>query len=598
VLNWVLALIGGAAAAALSYGTAPAREPRLVVPALLRGVALLLLIACVLDAATGARNHLRPIVAIDASVSWTRATDSVSWRAALDTARRASTDTVLLFGDSVRRASDPEAPRDVTSRVRPAVTRARAAGRPLIIVTDGEIDDPDALDVLPGGSRVAVVVPRRSPDVAAQRLDAPRAAVAGDTIDVRVTIMSGPVGLPGGSVEVRAGDRRVAQAAFDSLGASAERSVTARVATAGLEGAVVLRAIVTAPGNGEPRNDTVASVVDVSRAAGAVVVSTSPDYDARYVISVLRGTLALPTRAYFRVAPGVWRVEGALTPVQDSTVRRAVAEAPLVVLHGDTSIFGPAATATRGAVALVAPPAETGEWFAQSAPPSPLSAALSGVVWDSLPPLAVAPLLPAGDWQGLITRRARQFEQRPAVSGSARPRRRVVVGASGLWRWKFRGGVAADAYDALWGSIFDWLVAEGIDPRAAIPSEPSVRAGEPIRWRRGASDSVVRVVLARRDDGAGVDSLTLRFGTGISVTESRPLRAGVYDVQVPGGRAVLVVNPSLELLPHGVSVHSGAVGGATAFGDVPGLRSAWWAYALALTLLCTEWVLRRRLGLR
>jgi hypothetical protein len=174
----------------------------------------------------------------------------------------------------------------------------------------------------------------------------------------------------------------------------------------------------------------------------------------------------------------------------------------------------------------------------------------------------------------------------------------VIVSASGLWRWQFRGGASADAFAAVWGSIFDWLTAERPDPRAAFPAEGVVRAGEAIRWRRGSgSDSVVIVRLERRGT-TRTDSVRLRFARDATVAESDPLAAGIYDVRVSGGAAVLVVNASRELLPRAPSVTSGAVGGAAELGARPGLREFWWAYLLALALLCTEWILRRMRGLR
>ena len=52
-------------------------------------------------------------------------------------------------------------------------------------------------------------------------------------------------------------------------------------------------------------------------------------------------------------------------------------------------------------------------------------------------------------------------------------RRTVVVPASGLWRWRLRGGRASDAFDAVWGSVFDWVGAEG---RNGAPVEARARA--------------------------------------------------------------------------------------------------------------------------
>src|SRR4029077_14018261 len=166
-----------------------------------------------------------------------------------------------------------------------------------------------------------------------------------------------------------------------------------------------------------------------------------------------------------------------------------------------------------------------GEWYPSSAPPSPLAPALSGFVWDSLPPVAVATTAPKGTWIRMEARRGRSDERRPIVVGTDEPRRVAIIAASGLWRWLFRGGVASDAFTALWGSIFDWLAAERADRRAAVPEERVIRAGDPIRWRRGSpSDSVVTVAMRQRG-AARVDSLTLRFAPGVNVVESRSLPA-------------------------------------------------------------------------
>jgi hypothetical protein len=285
--------------------------------------------------------------------------------------------------------------------------------------------------------------------------------------------------------------------------------------------------------------------------------------------------------------------------VSEAEVRRAARAAPLVVIHGDTAVFGPPQSATPAALALVPPVTERGDWYAIGAPASPLSAALSGVQWDSLAPIDVSPGLPPGAWQGLETRRARQFERRNAIVGFERPRRRVIVGAAGLWRWHFRGGASADAYAALWGSIFDWLLDERVSPQAVSVVDPVLREGDPVRWRRGAgADSVMIVALTRRGGEAGTDSVTLRFPTGSSIAESPALRAGVYDVRYSGGTGLLAINPSREWLPGAPNVPAGEIGDAPALGEAPRLRSMPWIYAVALGLLCLEWIVRRRRGWR
>ena len=43
------------------------------------------------------------------------------------------------------------------------------------------------------------------------------------------------------------------------------------------------------------------------------------------------------------------------------------------------------------------------------------------------------------------------MNSKPIVVGTDEPRRVAIVGASGLWRWRFRGGVASDAFTAALG---------------------------------------------------------------------------------------------------------------------------------------------------
>jgi len=181
--------------------------------------------------------------------------------------------------------------------------------------------------------------------------------------------------------------------------------------------------------------------------------------------------------------------------------------------------------------------------------------------------------------------------------GAEQPRRIVVVGATGFWRWQFRGGVAGDAFTGLWGGVLDFLAAGRGDVRGAVAADAIVRAGEPIRWRRGGADSVVTAVLRRRG-APSADTVRLRFGARGDPVASAPLAAGTYDVTVPGGTALLVVNVARELLPRRTTVSSGPVGSARAADSTPRLRDFGWIYAVALALLCAEWLLRRRWGMR
>lgn len=660
---WVVAVVAGLVVAAVEYG-AVRRWGWL--PAGLRAGSVTALVALVLDAPAGHSIAPRPFAALDVSASWRRGGDSAAYRRAMAIVASVHADSTFLIGDSLRPDRAPATPTDTRSLVRPAVDRALAAGRPLVLVTDGEIDDPDALATLPSRSAVEVIPHAVVRDAAVTALDAPRAAVAGDTISVRATISAGSGGAAPGTVTFALSEppshpqhasqppEVIATTPVPELAPFAEASVTARARIAGADGPHTLLAVVRTRDDAEPRNDTVGVAIDLSPAAGAVFVSTSPDEDARYALGVLRGAVALPTRGFYRVSPGNWRVDGTLTPVAEADVRRAAATAPLVVLHGDTSVFGPPRTATRRAVALITPPSaaqSTGspsatlqrpgstrssfsqplnaqstttrspgtqavgiqgpgdEWYATGAPPSPLATALAAVPWDSLPPIDVGEIHPSAGWVGLEAKRARRFDRRVAITGSeiagpsGGPTRRVVVAAvGGLWQWRFRGGVAGDAYAALWGSIFDWLAAEHSDVRAAIPADPLVREGDVIRWRRGAGaaagDSVVKLLLVHRTAPARTDSVTLRFPPGVAVAESRPMPAGLYDVEMHGGHAALVVNASREWLPRRPTVQPGRAGGAMLAESAPRVRSLGVIYLLLVAALCAEWLARKRLGLR
>lgn len=595
---WLLAIAAGVLLAIVQYGARGLRAGGVGLgAAMLRACAVTLIVALLLDAPAGCAKPVATWAALDASLSMARG-DSALWRAARDSIRAAGADSVFLFGDSVRAAGSAPVPRDESSELRPAVERALGAGHPLVVVTDGELDDPDAARGLPAGSRVVVLTRPPQRDLAVVSIDVPRAVVSGDTLQATVTVAAGSAGAAAGSLDLSVGDKPLARVPVEALAAYVERAIAVKARLDAPAGPTVLRAVATASPDAERRNDTLLVPVEVSRAASAVFVSTSPDFDARYALAVLRGSLGIPARGFFRVAPGEWRVEGPLTPVPESDVRQAMHDAPVVILHGDTAAFGPPRSVTSGPLAMIVTSGTDGEWYPSAAPASPLAPALSGLPWDSLPPVGIVTNPPSGSWVGVEARRGRGEERKPIVVGSDEPRRVAIVGASGMWRWQFRGGVASDAFTAFWGSIFDWLSAERTDRRAAVVDDRLVRAGDPIRWRRGApQDSVVALTLRQRGTGR-VDSLTLRFPANANIVETKPLAAGVYEVSTRGGSSILPVNASREWLPRAPHVAAGTAGGVLSADATPRLRLFGWAYALAILMLCAEWILRRTRGMR
>jgi hypothetical protein len=140
-------------------------------------------------------------------------------------------------------------------------------GHPLVVVTDGELADPEALSDLPAGSRVVVINRAQAPDLAVASLELPRAIVSGDTVELRVGLVAGPRGAAAGTLTLSVGDIPALTVPFDALGAYAERSMPLRAKVEGREGPTVVRAIVRSPGDAEPRNDTLSMAISRVRRA-------------------------------------------------------------------------------------------------------------------------------------------------------------------------------------------------------------------------------------------------------------------------------------------------------------------------------------------
>lgn len=600
--RWLVAAIIGVMVAALHYGfpwrtaTGSAGVLRAIAFAA-RWMGTMVIVALLLDAGAGRERPPPALVALDVSASWRRGGDAGSrYSDARVRARQLAGDSVLLFGDSARLGAPPGQPADAATNPRAAAERAREEGRSLHLLTDGE----GSLDValLAGGSRIEPYRRPAYPDLALASVTIPERAVPGDTVTVRLTVRAGGLAVAGGSATVGVGRASSRAIPIASLRPHGEREIEAAFVAPPGDGPRLLRAVLTMAGDGERRNDSLVAVIELSRTPAAVLVSTSPDPDAREILASLRGALSAPPRGFYLVAPGQWRAAESLAPVAESVVRLAVAGAPVVVLHGDSARTTPLRTLVRGSLVNVTPAsADAGdEWRAAPASDSPLARALGGVTWDSVPPIDLPEREARGDWTAL-TARAADGSSRTVVAGSTDGARRTVnVAASGIWRWRARGGRARAAHDALWGGIIDWVATTRPDARAAVPATPLLRAGEPVPWRRGGADSIVRVAF--RGPGGDTSSVELRFASGTSTTTSPALPAGEYEASVPGGRALIVVNPSREWLPSRQELRDTTIAGRSASRPARGVRSLWWVYAAALAAICAEWMVRRRAGLR
>ena len=540
MMTWGLAALLGVGLTVLLYrGEVP--RGAIVLP-LLRWVAVTVVVAALLDAPLRRAVAPRPVVALDVSVSWLADDDDAAWRAAravVDSLLDGHADALRLFGDSLRTAPIPDRPTDVGSRIRPVVEWALATGRPVQVVTDGRLDDPEWVARLPVGSTVhRIDRPARAAAVLTA-LDAPTAAPAGDTILAEVTVTADAAGAPPRQLTLGRDAQVIARRDLEALGPYETRVVSVPVPLGAVEGAVRLTARLL---DGTNVTDSITVPMRITGGAAAVVISTAPDQDARYAVAALRAVRRGPVRAYWQVAKGVWRVDGTLAPVEEGVIRREAGEASLLLLHGDTAFLGaPGALRTAGLILMSPPP--PGDEFYPVAPssPSPLSDALSGLPWDSLPPLDVALTRASADEVTVVeTRRGRRFESRVAIRAQERDaigQRVVRIPAAGFWRWRSRGGRSAASYDALVGALVDWA--------GATPGE--------------AADSI-----------------------------------GTTDAAVWARE----VARRAEQRPRAPTVASGPVGTGEVMGRSLGARGRWWLVALALAALSLEWMLRRRRGLR
>jgi hypothetical protein len=631
VIRWTIAIAIGLVAAWLAYGrggtTARAHAWWLAV---LRALAVTAVAALLVGAPAGRAAPRAPLVAIDVSSSSRRARGDDSsavreWRARLTDSLgtwSAGGSPIVLVGDSLRDAQAGDLkgwiPADAASHVRGAVDRAASLGRPLLLVTDGEVDDAESLAEAPAGSRVASWSASTKRDVALAELTVPASATGGDTLSVSVAVTSGGVATPDGTLQLRFDGAPAGTAAIPALAPYSTTRITTSVAVPRGTAVALVQAIAQVPADVEARNDTLTAAVEVGDRPSAVFISTAPDLDVREALTVLRGSLDVPTKAYLRIAPNVWRVEGSYAPISEADVKSRAAQAGLLILHGDTAWLGnggstdSTARARAAARALwsPAPPTvvakageltRTPEWYANAAPASPLMAALSTLPFDSLPPITLAGAA-AGAQPVLTAQLGKRGAAVPAVATrEERGVRTAVVSGSGWAGWSLRGGRSRDAFTALWGALFDWLAAGRGDVRAARPVQGIVRAGEPVLWRRGGADTVVAVQLRKRAGGTlATDSatLTLRFTNQRFEAASPALAPGVYDVQAPGGPSVLVVNASREWIPRAPTVTAGPATKAASSSDAPRFADNGWPFVLALLLLCAEWVGRRLAGHR
>ncbi|HYU29656.1 MAG TPA: hypothetical protein VEK83_11540 [Gemmatimonadales bacterium] len=548
----------------------------------------------------------QPIVLLDASLSMSGA----PWRAALDSARGFAHDRAVVwrFGSGVA-AFDTAPPADGATRLGPALEAAAARAGEVVIVTDGAVDD--VADIPADLLRRPRVITTPRPafwDAYVARVEGTRHVTRSDTIRLKVSY--GIVGTRDGgrgrgkaTVAVSVEGRRLASQPVtlpDSGVLTTE--ITLPASHLPRPGWQVLEVRLDGAGDAEPRDDSRQFVVDVSLDPAAVIFASPPDWEARFLARTLADVARLPVRVFVETEPGRWRDGATLVPVASGDLTRAAQGARLVIALGDPARARAFTSAAQVARVIWATNGQPGDWYVERPVSSPFTAALAGVLWDSLPPataVAVAPRDSAQATVALTARLVRRGPPRPVLTLERRNGERVAtVSAAGLWRWAFRGGAADEAYRSFVAALVDWLLGDGGrgTRERVVPESFEAPNGLPTVWRWVSADTARPVaVTLRSDDTTRLD--TLRFDAAGRAQLRLP--PGVYHYAIGGGteRGVVAVETySDEWLPRAPTLAS-QPGEATARLASVGLRDRWWLFVIAIAALATEWALRRRQGL-
>ncbi len=577
-------LIGLAAALAVASYFVQGVPARRLWPAVVgRTVAWSGVVMLVLNPGCGVGNPTeRPLVLLDTSLSLSAAGGNLP-------AARAMADSlgdVQPFG---------------SSRLRAPLIAAAASGRPVVVVSDGEIRDAFEVpaDLLAGAS--VRLLPRRPfQDLAITSVEAPRWVQSGDTLRVQATVelfgeqIQAPV-----AVEVWSGDRLVGRGGLE-LGGARRGQIGVAVATAGLDaGEQVLEVVLAGHQDSEPRTDRRRRVVTITPSPGIVVVAAAAGWESRFLFSTIRELAGLPVRGYLQVEPGAWRTMDGLTPISPAAVAEAVRQADLLVSFGDP-VPGAGQTGARGHWDWPVASPISGDWFLMPVPGAPATTGLAVIPVESLPPaIALGALEPSvTGWTGMRAQLSRRGPERAAVIGEVRGNRRhVIVGASGLWRWAFRGGIAEQAYRIWVAETMTWLLG-GAEATGAVirPLRQVVEQDEPVIFEQVGPEAESLVPLEwTGEEGQRVDTLAFDGDRRASVT----LPPGVWRYRVgPADSGVVVVEEySTEFLPGFASLAAQEARLETSQRRRP-VRDLPWLFAIPLVAWCLEWWTRRRWGLR
>ena len=654
---WIAAAAAATALAAWAYVWREERVAGRTGPGILRGLALFLILAGLWlpPLRSGAPGTASRILLLDVSRSMSlpaRPTDDsevgvTRFDSALAIAAGLRAERVYLFGDvplsvplDTLAAITPDAER---SRLTPALEAARLGGADSVwVVTDGEWDD--RAQALRTAERLGLGVRELRVAEASARLGiaavlAPERARAGDTVRVEVDVRAG-------GPESAAAAPAPAVAAPDSVRLELRLDgvprvfATVRVPSPGRSVRIELALVPTEPpGESAWRRyeialldgvdpygaaDTDAIWMEVSEASsGAVLISTDPDWEARFLFPGLDRLVLGGVRGFLRLTDGRYLEMGPRPRLIDDVgrIQRAIRGARLLVVQADLSaVPGWLDSALRGHPRkLVLPRGQgtlpgtgfvvsgplPGEWYPMPPiPPSPAASLLADIDLDELPPLREVYGVDLGTrWTILNANRSRRGEARPLLVAHERGGERwaLATGAE-WWRWAFRDGPPRRVYEGILSGIVGWLV-EDVAPRPVWLSAPS--SARRLAWRVRPAVRDLRIdVLA-----AGGDTVWSNEWAEPPEDIGGPtLDMGLHRILVSGRapdgtfrseRPIEIGPDRRELVPRVVPEPAvlPAAPVERARSDARSGRPLW-PFALATLLLCGEWIWRHRSGLR
>jgi hypothetical protein len=583
-------------------------------------------------------------VVLDASLSMRpRAADSGAWNQAIRRARQTASGGIVLAGEAPRAISADSlpalAPAGGSSRMLPAIQAAAEAGaQRVVLVTDGAIEDTHEivrwlprLGVELDVERVEAASPANR---AVAEVTAPAWAQAGQPIELRVAVAARGAGRDSGAVLVVRQNGNVVARSNVRLPAEARlTSATLSFNASGpAAGGLVRYDVAFETPDAIPDDDLRSTYVFVSEEpAGVALVSYLPDWEPRFLHPVLAQALGLPVRTFLRVPnAGYFRAGQGLqagTRVEEAAVLRAVAQADVLVLHGVSENAPPwwreAAQRARRLILLPSGPLSdpyrvTGptaaDWYVSpEIPASPIAPLLQGLSLGEVPPLESLfdAAAPAGTWVPLYAGRTRRGGRSAVVMAFDAGGRRVAVAlGTGYWRWAFRGDASRDLYTRFWGALAGWIAQEQAQVAGAAvrPVSRVVARGTAPRWI--APGMKVDSLQVRWTDARGAQSVTVRPQQGdTAVTAVLPPGHYQYSARAFAGEQVAEGNGALTVESYSAEFMRAAAdlselrSAATTLTDNSRsggrpLHASPWPYLLIVLLLCAEWVLRRRWGLR